>query len=442
MRLLLTLPLVLLTFAACDAADPDVDAGDTTWLTDDGSADNASSTQVDMGPVHLGPSPGVRVEGTFALKEKHLYRFVGVAKGAVRLELRAVNSRVNAAIAIVTPKGTTVARTAWQDASGADAVADYVLPADGEYRIVAATYRLKTAGAYALTLTCMSGPCEPAEPTLWSPTLRPVTAAKALALVEAASAITYTSLDPTPRELGVAWAWIQENCNRRAAFVNFSLAQGASQVLLPSPIPAAMLTKTVSAPAFDSAQIYLAGPLNVAEQFVLPDGTTDASWSTLAAWDHHIAVVVNVDGTLMVVDPSLRKAPVPIAEWIASYVPAGVECPHLDDESFLDTKTYYAMRWQFTPSAPAHACGYVFRQPFGLTPDDTLTTDAVKTDLEGGRQLLGANFEALQGSVNQLTGRNLGGDEVPGITARLSPLTDAEMCRRMDYAFKWCQAYR
>jgi hypothetical protein len=442
MRLLHALPFVLCAFAACDVADLDNDTGDTTWLTDDGSADNASSIQVDMGPVHLGPAPGVRVEGTLKVKEKHVYRFVGVAKGEVRIELREMSSPVDAALAIVTPKGTSVARSAWQDADGKDAVASYVLPADGEYRVVATTYRLKTAGAYALILTCTKGPCEPAEPTVWSPTLRPIAAAAATALVETASAVTYASLDTTPRQLGVPWAWIQENCNRRAAFVNFSLAQGAAPVQVPSPIPAAMVKKAVTAPAFDSAQIFLAGPLNVAEQYVLPDGTTKASWSTLAAWDHHIAAVINVDGTLMVVDPSLRKTPVPVAEWIASYVPADVQCPHLDDDSFTETKTYYAMRWQFNPSEPAHACGYVFRRPYGLTPDETLTTDGVRTDLEDGRQLLSANFEALRGSMNELSGRNLGDDEVPRITARLAPLTDAEMCRRMDYAFKWCQEYR
>src|SRR5512137_1426036 len=85
MRRCLPLSLVLLMFAACEAADPG--AGDATWLTDDGAADDASTIQVDMGPVHLAPAPGNRVEGTFALKEKHVYTFTGVAKGAVRLEL-------------------------------------------------------------------------------------------------------------------------------------------------------------------------------------------------------------------------------------------------------------------------------------------------------------------------------------------------------------------
>jgi hypothetical protein len=304
---------------------------------------------------------------------------------------------------------------------------------------VAATYRLKTEGDYALTLTCTKEPCEPAEPTLWSPTLRPIPAAEAQDLVEAASAVTYTSTDTRPRVLGVPWAWIQENCNRRAAYVNFSMAQGAAELLVPSPIPAAMLTKAVSAPAFDSAQIFLAGPLNIAEQYVLPDGTTDPAWSTLAAWDHHIAAVINVDGTLMVVDPSLRKAPVPVAEWIASYTPAGLDCPHLDDDSYAETQTYYAARWQFTPSAPTHACGYVFRPPFGLRTDETLTTDEVSSDIEDGRQLLGSNIDALRTEINQLTRRNFTVEEMPLVTARVTPLTDAEMCRRMNNGFKWCR---
>jgi hypothetical protein len=269
--------------------------------------------------------------------------------------------------------------------------------------------------------------------------LRPISAAQAKVLGAAAHDVKFVRPGGTA-PLGVAWAWIQENCNRRADLVNFALAQGSAAVL-PDPTPASLITSTLKAPKFDSALIYLTGPLNVSQQFVMPDGKALPKTS-LATWDHHIAAVVNVDGTTMVLDPSLKSEPVAIDAWIHAYVPSDLACPRLDDATWGNTDRYYMARWQFAVDKPAHACGYKFEKAYNFEATEKVTAAGVKKELDDARELLGAGVDDLQTTLQDGTKHPVDVAVLPRVTSVLTPLTDQQTCKQMNYAFKWCAEYK
>lgn len=242
------------------------------------------------------------------------------------------------------------------------------------------------------------------------------------------------------KTVGVPWAWIQENCNRRASMVNFALSEGDAPSVLPNPIPSAKLAALATKPAFDSAQIVVTGPLNVKEQFVVP-GAGAIAKTTLAAWDHHIAAVVNVSGTLMVIDPSLKAEPLEIKAWIASYLPATLDCQLVDDAAYHEIHHYYLTRFQFPGEKPSRPCGYAFNRQYGVRSADKVTAETIRAELEGAAELLHANFQYLRSTMMELTGDNIADDVVPKVGAVVTPLTDAQMCKEMNYAFKWCSEY-
>ena len=277
-------------------------------------------------------------------------------------------------------------------------------------------------------------------PGLWSPALRPVTAAEAEALAQTARETLF--VNASGATVGVPWTWIQENCNRRAAMIEHSVRAGRVKGPLANPVPLAVAQQIVSRPAVDTAQIHLTGPLSGSEQFVLADGTTDSDWSTLTNWDHHIAVVINVEGTLQVLDLSLSPKPLAIDKWVRSYVPAAVDCPKLDEQTYAETNDYYIARSMFSPDKPTHACGYVFRQAFGVRPDEAVTADAAQSDLQGSESLLDSDLRSLVGVLSDFSHRNLSAADAAGATAIVAPLSEGDFCARMNYSLRWCATYR
>lgn len=275
----------------------------------------------------------------------------------------------------------------------------------------------------------------------YKPHLQPVTADQAKQLVAAASQVTYAQTDAGTKPIGVAWAWIQENCNRRADMVDFAFSQGMTPALLPNPIPSALLTTAANKPAFQTARIYLTGPLNVQETYVVP-GLGDVGKPSVASWDHHIAAVINVGGTLQVVDPSLTSAPLAIKDWIAAYIPAGMTCPQVTEKTYTTIDMYYIGRWQFAETKPKQACGYKLGPAYGLNAKEAATNAVVSEELEGARQLLEAGFTSLRTTLNDATHKNIADDVLPRVTSRIKPVTDADACKTADYAYKWCAEYR
>lgn len=424
--------------AACGGSVPEDD--DTAWLEDPGAADSASVKQVDKGVVHFGTS----YEATLAKGEKHVYRFAGKSQGVVRIEVLAdQQNQLNTALSLVRPDGKTAAPASWQNADGKNAVADgYVLPADGDYRIVATSYKYQGKGSYSLVLTCLQGSCEGTSPSgLWRPTLRSVSMAQAKELVDIASNVQLVEPNTT-QAIGVPWAAVEENCNRRADMVNFALSRGTASSTLPHPVPASLASDMLSKPAFDSATIYLTGPLNYRMRYVLPDASASA-WETGLSWDHHVAAVIDVAGTLMVIDPPLSREPIPVDKWLATYLPSGMVCPEIDKAAFGQTSFYYVGRWQFDhPPKPAHLCGYRFSPAFNFAEDVAPTASMLKEELEDAAELLSSQFNGLVGKVNAATQRNFPPSDLPKVMVELQALSEADYCREMNYAFRWCKQFQ
>jgi len=415
---------------------------DNSWLTDESSADNAGSTTIDKGVVHFGTTEyPVSIQDTIGVKEKHVYHFEGLAGGIVRIELRANNSNIDSALAIILPDGSKVSPSSWQNADGKDAVCDnYELPLDGEYRIIATTYRMKTGGAYTLILICLDGVCEKEEPKPWIPELRSISSEDAYILADSAWKVQFVEPDGY-HQRRVAWAWIQENCNRRASMVNFALSQGKIPSILPLPISEQLAQNIVQNPSYDSAQIFLTGPLHIQQQYVLSDGTK-TDFQSPTSWDHHIAAVINIEGTLMVIDPSLKREPVTIDEWIHSYIVSGLECPLVNEDLYREINSYYLLRSQFNREKPGIRCAHTFMKPFSLRPDEELTSQEVIDELEGARSLLYSNSEYLRTTLHELTGRNITTEELGLVTSNLIPMDDPEYCAAVNYSPRWCAEFR
>ena len=272
------------------------------------------------------------------------------------------------------------------------------------------------------------------------PVLEAMSLEDAQSLAKAAHAVRFVAPDSTD-ELGVGWAWIAENCNRRADLVNFALSQGTSDSVVPAAPSSALLSQIISAPAFQSARILLTGPLNLKEQYKLPSGKK-SGWTGPVSWDHHIATIVNVEGTLMVIDPSLTGEPLAIPDWIQAYVPAGTECGQLDESTWGKTDTYYLARWQFSATKPDVACGYKFEGAYGVALGKKLTKSYLKEELSGARELLAADLGALDTTVSDTFHTSLTDAELPDVSLNLKPITDAEACKLVHYGFKWCAEYK
>ncbi|NBW81176.1 hypothetical protein EBR21_05425 [bacterium] len=196
----------------------------------------------------------------------------------------------------------------------------------------------------------------------------------------------------------IPWGSISENCNLRAATVDYLIARLAEK--------------------------------------------TD-----IAAWDKHIASVVNLDGELVVLDLSVsQRKPIAVKDWIRSVAHKDADCPEVKRDEFSKRNSYWLMRWQFDSDFPAkkQLCGFTFNGSFAVAPDSSSKQEDLTRAFDGIRGLLKTNYASIPGQAFiNITPAELAYSGVI-ITCRFEEgrnFGEEALCKAMNHGFRFCKKY-
>jgi hypothetical protein len=187
------------------------------------------------------------------------------------------------------------------------------------------------------------------------PEMRPITRDEARALAAYARQLEVRSLGAVADE-PMAWSLINLQCSDRALAINWALAAADPARLdePPPPLRADDITDDSiaalhDAPAFDSARIFVNAPLVTTQRILDPSGTEVALEP--AYWPYHVGTVVNVEGTIEVIDLSVGDEPMSVDAWLASFVSPEATCELRDEVDALN-------QWVYWMQASGGAPGY------------------------------------------------------------------------------------
>ena len=178
----------------------------------------------------------------------------------------------------------------------------------------------------------------------------------------------------------MAWAMINASCEERALVLEYAAASSAFPlpqepfVMRAEDITAESVQALADNPGIDMATINIAGPLIMEAVFRDRDGGAIPGDPAIFYWPYHKGVVVNIAGTLKVIDLSTGDAPLDIDQWAGCLVDASVACHHMSEEEFIKVKGYWnsMMGAGYEPqAAPKRICGYTITPLFTFRWDQT-----------------------------------------------------------------------
>ena len=256
------------------------------------------------------------------------------------------------------------------------------------------------------------------------PALRPLSRAEAVAVAARVRELRVGD-DEVPAP--VAWAWARLSCELRSAAVEWSLARGPFTPQEPdgpapalAPLTSAELTDSAlmslsATRAYDAATVWVAGPLRARQTFVLPDGgSVTVPGDDVVSWPVHIGTVIDVEGSLEVLDLAAGDEPVPLDTWLSQFAPPGTSCPPVSLRDFGAIRAYWWQRMVDgveAPPPPPHACGTVFSSAF--RGDARWLRDVP--------HLLPADSYGLRADLAR-GGAQISDEEVPRVLSRFEPL--------------------
>ena len=274
------------------------------------------------------------------------------------------------------------------------------------------------------------------------PSLKSIANADIVAgLKKARSLIFEWKESPAAPRFAIPWTYLNGNhCADRALVTYLGLATRDALPVLKNPLPQADADAYINSPAIEAAKIDLIAPMNAKQTLYFPNGK---SKDYPIIWTHHIALVVNVDGQLMVADLAASDTPIRIKDWINMYYREDdkTTCPNLNDEEYVALFNYETCLnngWIPGPhgevpvcTAPKLTCGYKF------TDLSTLGFDpAVQGDGWGGLtyavDVLGYNFS--RDLIGLETDMGLKLDPVKEVSDLRSKLT-------LEYPSNWVRKY-
>lgn len=266
------------------------------------------------------------------------------------------------------------------------------------------------------------------------PTMRPITRAQARALLAYARRLRLASAGGGG-DVGMAWSLINLQCTDRATAINYALAAADPTNLAGEPPPLRASEQTEArwqalgrAPAFDSARIWVHGPLVATQTVVRAGGATLAPMEQY--WPYHVAAVANVDGAIEVLDLSVGDEPIPLGTWLAGFVAPGTRCALSDEDDALETWVYWM---QASGSVPGYLPGRPVPDPactYHYTPLFQNRWDLARLDRAGAMSLV----ESLAGQTRVMralldrSGMAVPDAEIPALRSRYEARTIAWMC--------------
>jgi hypothetical protein len=216
--------------------------------------------------------------------------------------------------------------------------------------------------------------------------------------------------DETGGETPIAWAMINASCEERALVLEYAAASSSFPlpeepfVMREQDITAESVQALADNPGIDTATINIAGPLIMEAAFRTPDGWVLNGDPAIFYWAYHKGVVVNVEGTLKVIDLSTGDEPLDIDQWAHCLVDESVVCHHMDEDEFITMKGYWnsMMGAAYLPQdPPERICGYTITPMFTFrwdqTPMDLVeqlqwTPDSMITQTGGFQSLLSMDY--------------------------------------------------
>ena len=237
----------------------------------------------------------------------------------------------------------------------------------------------------------------------------------------------------------MAWSMANQSCQERALALEYALAAAEDPLgTQPPSMDETELTderigQLAASPASDSASINITGPLVAEQTFVMPDGSPVAGTPQRLTWPYHHGVVVNVEGELRVMDLSVGDEPMPIDEWAHSFVDGATPCYLMEETEYQEVWSYWlTVHSSWMPeSRPSRVCGYTITPIFTWRWDQDPLAGAIRftpstmlTQTEAFKTILQTDYALA-----------LPDEQLPFVTSRYAPKTEADLCAWTDYPY-------
>lgn len=216
------------------------------------------------------------------------------------------------------------------------------------------------------------------------PPLRPITSTQAQQIGAWSRNLKVNTGSGTPWT-PVAWSMINMYCDARAWALQWAVADvpapGATFAQIPyDRIKATYLNNMIANPRYDVGTIQITGPLITYRDIKDKNGNLLPGSSDQLYWDNHYGVVLNVNGTLKVLDLSVSDQPVTISQWCANFV-SGVTIYQVNDNEFSDIRSYWQCVFNSLdiPPQPSRLCGYRLAAMFTSRSDDQPNLSTIQT---------------------------------------------------------------
>jgi len=179
-----------------------------------------------------------------------------------------------------------------------------------------------------------------------TPSLREITSEEAEQLVTYLRHVRIKA-SPDGEEYPMAWAMINTCCEERTMVMEYATASSSFPlpdepfVMSSDDITDEAIENLADNPGIDIATINITGPMITDVVFQYPDGSQIPGEPAVIYWPYHRSAVVNVEGTLKVIDLSTSTGLMDIDEWAQNLVYGSVECYHMTEEEYTDLKAYW-----------------------------------------------------------------------------------------------------
>jgi hypothetical protein len=261
------------------------------------------------------------------------------------------------------------------------------------------------------------------------PTLRPISSTEA---VELARYVRSAKTEDTGRfAYSVAWSMVNQACDSRAELVNWtiatspeSLAGAVGPVVSPADLTQEKIGAVVASPTRDAAIIHIAGPLIAEQTLIDPDGKELVGNPQVVTWYDHMGAVVNVEGTMKVMDLSIGDTPIDIDSWLHSFISPQQPCFLMEDAEFKAVLAY----WLFVTSSldlgmprPPRVCGYQ------IYPLLQVQGNRAPASLEDLPSTLGGQNSAFQTVLTMKYGLTTTLERIPAFLSRYRAKTESDL---------------
>lgn len=187
----------------------------------------------------------------------------------------------------------------------------------------------------------------------------------------------------------IAWSMINQSCQNRALGLEFTIHTAGPEIENRSPeiwenyqnrddvsVPDAIKEEknrieqeVQKKPIFESGSINVAGPLATNQTLFDSQKNQISKEPIFFYWPYHHGVIMNVDEEYKVMDLSVGDEPIAVNDWLQSFLPEGMNCPQVSQNTYDLIWNYWNTTFQFgkpfveLPEGTPY-CGYTLSERF------------------------------------------------------------------------------